>query len=77
MSEEKIVTIRLSRKDAGVLCMMNGFALGAWSNQNGEINPDFLRVMDKVLVQLSPENYTYSADRSEIEKQLRDEGALS
>jgi hypothetical protein len=53
----KTITIQLTEEDRLALLGMLGYAQGCWSRTEDSLNKEFLRVTDRILVQVGAHPY--------------------
>lgn len=73
-----IVNLKLTRKDFDSLCMMMGYAAGAHMKGDAPMPTCWKELTDWILIQGSPDAYTYWTDKNRLkdqkEKELIDSG---
>ena len=62
-------TLRLTESDYQTLCLMLGSATGAHLKENAPIPQSMKDLVDWVMIQGSPNNYTYWNDKNRLAEQ--------
>lgn len=71
-----MIELKLTLGDYQALCMMLGYATGAHHKQDGPIPQPWKDVTDWILIQGSPNNYTYYNDKNRLREQKEKELSL-